>query len=149
MVDSGRKGSYISHIVKVNTLVTDLDALEAAAPHVGLRLIRDVDRYSWYFRRGTGLDGKCEHKLQLLDHMESDFEIGLVPREDHEYGWQLAYDPWGEPGRRLHAAAGKDLQNLKTALAVEVSTRYLAMDGYTVSKTVDANGVVTLTGVQL
>lgn len=151
----------MSHVASVKAYVTDLEILDKVAGDLGLELVRNVDTYAWFGRWvgdysggvaavSNGHDpktfGTCQHKLRRKDHQPGDYEIGLVPRLDGGPGWELLYDNWGSGGARIEQLAGKNLGALKNEISAAVSARILARKGYRVSRTVDANGVIKITG---
>jgi hypothetical protein len=147
----------MSHVSSVDCVVTNLEDLEAVATKLGLELRRGQTEWAWFGRDmgdstlAEGFDrkqfGKGQHALRLLDHKKGDYEIGLVPRRDGQFGWELLYDAWGTHGKKLEQAAGKGLVNLKNELAAEAATRVMARRGFRVTRTVRPDGKIELTGV--
>lgn len=141
----------MSHVASVECLVRDLDALAAAAERCGLIFIEGQTHHRWFGRWlndwhspraavSKGHDpstfGTCAHALKLANGLSTDYEIGVVAREDGD-GYHLVYDSYG-PGHKLEAAAGVDLVTLQNEVLAEVAQRSLAMGGYRVQRDTEA-----------
>lgn len=110
----------MSHVVAIEALITDLDALEAACAELGLELVRNQKSYKWYgtsvgdFPLPTGFTaadlGKCEHAIRVKG-TTGGYEIGVAKRRDGQPGYTLIYDFWG-PGKALQDRAGDKCSRL-------------------------------------
>jgi hypothetical protein len=103
----------VSHIARMQFRVNDLDALEACAAHVGMRLDRNRKNYRWYGRwvgdtplpEGVKLEdlGKCDCALVPLTG--NGYDIGLVWNEA-EQSYDLRWDFYVRGG--LERLVGED-----------------------------------------
>lgn len=132
----------MSHITDVKLRVRDLDVTEQVGDILGFRLNRGQTHHAWYEHfvgdsnrfgdRDPKTFGQCAHVLQLKDHKQGDYEIGLVAAPDGD-GYDLIYDAWG-PGRRLEAKAGSDLtkfrQEYSAAVAMKKAKAKLGPQGF-------------------
>lgn len=105
----------MSHVVGVDYVVDDLDALEKACRDVGCELRYGQRSYNWYGKWVNDYDaddaaynkigikpedyGKCEHAISVTGNKEA-YEVGLV-KNPNGPGWKLIYDFYGEHGRDL------------------------------------------------
>ncbi len=153
----------MSHVARpVDFVVSDLDALEAVLPAFGAELMRGQTTHRWYGRflndwnsgraaAQQGMDpktfGTCDHAIRLKGGTNQDYEVGLTARADGT-GYDVVFDTWG-PGRRLEAAMGQDLGQLRGAYRVEYATRKLRKRGLRVSQHVNSKGQVVVRGVKL
>lgn len=120
----------MSHITKIELLVTDLDALEEAAGLLGLELRRGQKTHRWYGRlmgdsplpKGMRPEaaGKCEHALRLKDGGSECYEIGVVRVADG-VGFALFVDTWQQ--RSLMEAVGEAGARLRQEYSVAVALR--------------------------
>ena len=115
-----------SHITRVNVVVKDLDALEAAGKICGLKLNRNQTTYKWFgqsvgdYPVPEGINvkdlGHCTHALSLAD--KSAYEIGVVEQADGTF--RLIWDFWNG-GYGLQAAVGTDAKLLIEAYTIEAA----------------------------
>ena len=115
-----------SHITRVNVVVKDLDALEAAGKICGLKLNRNQTTYKWFgqsvgdYPVPEGINvkdlGHCTHALSLAD--KSAYEIGVVEQADGTF--RLLFDFWCG-GYGLQAAVGTNAKLLTEAYTIEAA----------------------------
>lgn len=124
----------MSHIATVKCMITDLDALEAAAEALDAQVMRGQKTFRSY---QPGLH--CEHALRLKDNPQA-YEVGLTPRTDGQPGWNLAFDSWGN-GAALVQKLGPDLVNLQNGYLAVVAERQLQRGGYRVVREATPTGI--------
>ena len=112
----------MSHISKIEMVITDLSDLKKACTKLGFTFREDQNSYRWYGRLVTpdkhpvpeGLTeadlGKCDHAISVP---EAEYEIGVVKRNGK---YHLLLDYWDS---RLRNAVGDNGARLKQAYAVE------------------------------
>lgn len=118
----------MSHIVKVNVEIKNLQALKKAAEAIGLEFREGQQKYKWYGRsvgdyplpEGITVDmlGKCDHALSIPGNSGA-YEIGVVDQGNGSYG--LLWDFW-HGGFGLQALVGDGCSKLTeeyTACAAE------------------------------
>jgi hypothetical protein len=142
----------LSHVAVLQLRVRDLDALEAAAPAVGLKLNRGQKTWRWVgrwyrdyheadaaYKNGIRPEdyGKGDHALSLVD-CPGAFEVGLVPAPDGD-GYLLG---WDFVDGRLLEAIGRHGERLQAAYGREVLRKRAAQIGAVLSEEVDAEGNV-------
>lgn len=115
----------MSHNVKVNIRLRDLDAAAAAITRLGGELKLGQKTHRYY----AGQRQKCDHAIALPG---SEYEIGLTQTSD---GFQPAFDNFGASGRALEAAFGINLSKLNDEYAAEVAMRQLARQGFRTTRT--------------
>jgi hypothetical protein len=74
----------MSHITKINLIVKDLDAMDAAAKRLGLELVRNQKTFKGF------TTGRCDHALRVAG-VPGTYEIGLAKRADGK-GYELKWD---------------------------------------------------------
>lgn len=97
----------MSHVVEIETKITDLDALDKACLELGFNLKKDQHTYKWYGRwvgdspmpQGmTKADlGKCDHAIAIKG---CQYEVGVRRQGDGSY--TLVYDYWNSGGLDKH-----------------------------------------------
>lgn len=152
----------MSHVVTVETIVTDLECLEKACADVGLVLRRGKKTFKWYGRwvrdyhasdaaYKAGIDpktyGKCEHAIEVPDNANA-YGVGLVP-VDGGKGWRLVWDFYAgglglceklsndkngqDAGKLLHAYATRVVQKTVARNPKHrITSRHKLPDGTTV-----------------
>lgn len=121
----------MSHVVKVDLVIRDLEALEEACDALGVRLERDETTFQSYFDRAP-----CDHRIVLPDAEDGSHEIGLIAREDGAEGWELHLDPWTDAGGGfgpLEERVGKECIRLRRAYAERAAVRKMEALGWVVS----------------
>ena len=147
----------MSHITKIDIVIRDLEALEAACQELGAELVRGVETYAWFGRNVGGnlpegftteMLGKCTHVIRVPG---VEYEVGVVRMADGTF--TLLYDFWG-PGAGLQKAfcirtfhpskenggidlVGKlstGLEKLKQVYGIHVASRAAKAKGYTVQR---------------
>lgn len=130
----------MSHAVKIDLRIQDLDALAEACAGLGLELV--VDKRT--FRRFGGT-GRCAHCITLPGKAGA-YEIGVVSRGGRGPGYELQLDPWkgGAAGgfRALEERVGPGCVRLKRAYAERAAVRRMASLGYVVAQRRSATGAV-------
>ncbi len=132
----------MSHVSRIQIVITDLASLGKAAAQIGMELVEGQKTYKWYgtwvndysaedaaYRHGIDPKdyGKCEHALRVKGNSDA-YEIGLVKNPDGA-GWVLVHDNWAG-GKGLEAVAGKDAGNLRREYALHVSAKEMARRGF-------------------
>lgn len=105
----------MSHVVKIDVEIKDLDALEVAAGRLGLCLNRGQDHYRWYgysvgdYPLPVGVTpGCCDHAISIPGN-SSAYEIGVCAQSDG--GFVLAFDFWAG-GRGMCDRVGSRAEKL-------------------------------------
>ena len=141
----------MSHVIKIRTVLKDIDAVEATCQELGLTFKRNQKTYAWWGRSVgdyplpagfTVADlGKCEHAIGVPG---TSWEIGVVKLKDGT-GYTLLFDFFGSQGRPLlEAIGGKEAQKFTQLYGVNVVTRQQRALGRCVVRQVQPNGVVRL-----
>lgn len=135
----------MSHVVTIDVLVTDLDALQAAAEQLGMELVKQ-STYKWYSRfmgdyplpEGFSSSdlGKCEYAMRVKNAGPETYEVGVVKRRDGQPGFTLLYDFW-QGGGGLVAKIGENAVNIKREYALAVAAKEMRRQGFRVSRQVD------------
>ncbi len=148
----------MSHIVEQPCTITSLDALAAVCSRLGLEFRWNKTELAWWGHfvgdsagiphRDPSTYGTCLHAIGRMGKTPQsgscgEWEIGVVRRADGN-GYTLVYDQYGTPGRNLEAAAGQNLTKLIDEYNIEVSTRQLRRQGYTVNRRTLPNGQTRL-----
>lgn len=120
----------MSHVVKIEVLIKDLNALEKAGTQlmyngIGCKFIKDKKEYNWWGRHvgdyplpeGMTVEemGKCDHVIKVPG---AEWEIGVVKEKD-EKGYKLIYDFYGEKGKAIERVCGPQLGKLKQRYTIE------------------------------
>lgn len=121
----------MSHVSAIDVDIQDLDALGAAAEHLGLELVLDQETYRWY---GTHVGdwplpagftkadmGRCQHAIRIPGNSRA-YEVGVVRRRDGRPGFQLIYD-WFGGGNGLEKVIGKMALKLRHEYNATVAVR--------------------------
>ena len=140
----------MSHVVKCDFLISDLESLDLAAKRLGGRLVRGKKTYSWFGRhvgdyslpagRTKEQMGTCEHEL-VFDGCG--YSVGVIKRADGKPGYDLEYDFYGG-GDGLMQRIGESAGLLKQAYAVIRAKRALAAKGLVVKEKKLPNGQIRL-----
>ena len=95
----------MSHVAKIDVVIKDLEALQAACEALGLEFVQGQKTFKWYGRwvndysaedaaYHSGIKpedyGKCEHAIRIPGN-SSAYEIGVVRNPNGE-GYSLVYD---------------------------------------------------------
>lgn len=125
-----------SHVVKVKTVINDLDALARACRAIGLEFRQGQQHYRWYGRsvgdyplpEGITSDmlGHCDHAIAVPGNNQA-YEIGVVKMPDGTFS--LLWDFWNG-GYGLEAAVGKDCGRLTGAYNLEVAATAAIAQGW-------------------
>lgn len=154
----------MSHVADLDLIITDLDALEAAAESAGYELVRGATTYKWFGRflndwsdssraaalRGipSELFGKCSHKLRRKGVPDgSEYEIGLTEVPGRP-GLTPIYDSYGGGKRIEEAFGGVGMPKLKQNYAAHVSAKQLRRQGYRAVITEQADGRLRVRGTK-
>ena len=108
----------MSHISKIELIISDLPSLKAACSRMGLDFRENQKTYRWYGKwiskepipQGL-IPGHCDHAIH--SHNAS-YEVGVIRKDD---SYSLHADMW--PGGGLEPVIGKDAGLLKQAYGVE------------------------------
>lgn len=133
----------MSHVVNLELLILDLEALGVAAKACGLELIRNQKHYKWWghsvgdYPIPTGFTaeelGTCEHALSVVGNDQA-YEIGVVKRRDGKPGYQLLYDYFSGGKGLVEKIGGNEAPKLKQRYQVEIFRREMAKKGMRVSE---------------
>lgn len=126
----------MSHVVKLQIEVKDLDALDAAAQQLGCELVRDAGTHLYY----AGSRAECSHAIRVKDNALA-YEIGLIQGENG--CWELQADFY-MGGNGLAAAVGHNAKKLKQEYALQVAIRHAQRRGLRVQRSVREDGYVVL-----
>lgn len=138
----------MSHVVKVDIQIKDLDALRRAAESLGLQFREGQKTYRWYghymgdYAMPQGVTkeqlGKCDHAIGVPGNSQA-YEVGVMGNADGTYS--LMWDFW-QGGYGLQALVGKDCGNLIERYGIEVARSAAEAQGWYVENT--AAGGLTL-----
>jgi hypothetical protein len=142
----------MSHIVKLDIEINDLEALKAAAESLGLEFREGQKRYRWYgqsvgdYPLPEGVSeadlGHCDHALSIPGNKGS-YEVGVVAKKDGS-GYHLLWDFWNG-GFGLQEKIGADAGKLKQAYTGEVVLKAARAKGFKLAtSTTTADGKVQL-----
>ena len=145
----------MSHVVKVELVITDLDALEKACSALGLTYDKTENTWRWY---GTWVndyskgDAAYVHGITPDRYGKADagivrvpgcgWDIGVYKVPGKENTWCLIYDFYAG-GHGIEKALGKALPDLNKAYGAEVFKKQMKAKGLQVAKDVrtrTANG---------
>lgn len=147
----------MSHIEKVDVVITDLNALKAACTRLGAEFLENKKEYNWFGRsvgdyalpQGFTADdlGKCDHAIKVPGVT---YEVGVVPLKTGK-GYTLLYDFWGTNGRhdgqKLKQKFGAGLTKLVDAYSIEALKAKARAKGYmSTEKTVNGKTHLVVTG---
>jgi hypothetical protein len=143
----------MSHVVSIQTLITDLDALRQAVAELGCTWHQGVKEYRWWGRSAGDYPipagfkaedlGKCEHMIAVPG---AEFQIGVVRRRDGKPGWTLLYDFYGRRGQPIHDHLGEGLKKLSQRYTVCKTERELRKLGANTHRLTLASGKVAVVG---
>lgn len=144
----------MSHVAKIQCLVSDLDALEDVAKSLGMELVRNVKTYKWYghwvgdhpLPEGyTAKElGHCEHVLRIPGDSTS-YEVGVVRSKKDPSKYELLWDFWNNGGN-LKKHIGEDGYKLVQGYPVEVARKHLRARGRRVIEERTPDGKIVLRG---
>lgn len=149
----------MSHLVSIDMEnVTDLDALEKAAPEFGMELVRDVHTYRWWghsvgdYPLPKGFKesdlGKCDHVLRVKGNSGA-YEIGITKAKNGQPGYQLLYDFYGSAGRAVQNCVGSDSSNLKRFYSKEYGINHWKKKGFRVTTKTREDGTIVGEAVRM
>lgn len=150
----------MSHVVTVEIIIIDLDALADAARSCGLELVAGQETYRWYGESvgdytaadavqhaGIAPDGRCAHALRIPGDAKA-YEVGVVAVPGRK-GYRLAWDHWnrgyGLSDRISRHPDGKDMELLTQAYALAAIRRAAARNRQHVVERTMADGSVRMT----
>lgn len=117
----------MSHIATIELEVSDLESLDRACNHMGLKLNRGQTSFKWFYG-----DETCDHAIAIPG---ADYEIGIISKNGIS---ELQTDFWD---LRLESAIGKNGGLLKQRYAVEQTKREAIRKGYRVIEKQTENGI--------
>jgi hypothetical protein len=135
----------MSHVVGIETEISDLAALRSACERLGFDLREGQKSYRWYGRfmgdypMPEGMSqsdlGKCDHAIRVPG---ADYEVGV--RQQPNGSYRLAYDFW-QQGGLLGPLGGQKAEKLVQAYGAEKVKREVKRKGFRVKReVVMANG---------
>ena len=137
----------MSHITKIETVVTNLDAVKAMCKRMGWEFCEGQKTYKWYGRfvgdtkLPDGLKisdlGKCSHAIKIPGAI---YEVGLREQEAGKY--IFAFDYWGPGG--LQAAVGQGGEKLRQLYSLEISKITAQKQGHMCQELPQENGDIKL-----
>jgi hypothetical protein len=149
----------MSHVAKIDLVISDLDCLEKACAECGLILNRGQTNYRWYgswqndysaedaaYKHGIKPEdyGKCSHAISVPGN-SSAYEVGVVKNPDGE-GWVLIWDFYsGGHGLQQLLGGPKDANKLLTSYSKEVILAKADEMGFTYDWEKDENGEIEIT----
>ena len=126
----------MSHITKIDTVITDLEALKAGCSRNGWTFVEGQKTYEWFntfvgdvsLPKGLKVEdlGKCDHAIRVPGCR---YEVGVVKRQDGS-GYELRWDYF--EGKLQTALGGQKAGRLIQAYAVEAAKRKAAAAGHRV-----------------
>lgn len=144
----------MSHVVKIQIKVFDLDALAVAAAALGCELVTGQKHYKWYGKSvgDTALPdgftvadlGKCDHVIRVKDAHSGTYEVGVVRNRNGEPGYTLLWDSW-HGGYGLEEKVGKDATRLRQEYAAQVAEKQARRMGKRVRRSAREDGLIVLT----
>lgn len=120
----------MSHISTIELQVTDVDALEAACPILGLLFHRN----QLQFRNFGGNLTDCQHAISVKGNAEA-YELGVVKNPNGTFRFE--FDSWNG-GRGLMAVVGENCGKLAQEYAAQVAIKQARKQGLKVQRSVDA-----------
>jgi hypothetical protein len=148
----------VSHVVAhPDVCFTDFDALRSACEESGLEFREGQKTWkywgSWandYHAKDAaykhGIDpkdyGKGVHAIAVKGDKDA-YEIGLV-KSPLGTGWMPVYDFFGSHGKKIQAAAGKQLEKLKGKYAEHAIRNQAQRQGHAVRRVVTPQGQVQM-----
>lgn len=127
----------MSHVVKVELHITDLDALAKAAEMLGLEFKEGQKTFAWFgqhvgdYPLPEGFKasdmGKCDHALTVKNNDRA-YGVGVCARRDGKPGYCVLFDFWAG-GNGLVNHIGPEAKKLKQAYAVQVARKALLKAG--------------------
>jgi len=152
----------MSHVSTTLVALDDLDALEAAAEELGLKLVRNQKTYKWYgswvddyhapdaaYQHGVRPEdyGKCEHAIVDPNNPRA-YEIGLVKIPDGytesvtladgrtvsvaRKGWWPVMDFWAGGGGMVSKVGGNRMNSLMQGYSKHKLRAQAKLRGYVV-----------------
>jgi hypothetical protein len=141
----------MSHVVKMECEINDLDCLDVAAKQLGLELARGQKNFKWYGRfmndspvaEGfTPEDyGHCDHAIKIPGNSAA-YEVGVTKNKTGK-GFRLLWDSWSG-GYGLQAKVGQNGNRLIQEYKVQVAMKDRRKQGYRVTRIEKENGRVVL-----
>jgi hypothetical protein len=145
----------MSHIVDIKIKIQSLSALDRACNQLGLELVLGQTEYKWFGRSMAddplpeGLSatdlGRCTHAIRLNQNHPASmhaYEVGVLRQAEGSY--RLLWDFWGKSGKALQDSIGVDGMLLRNEYAAQVAIEQAEMQGFVVSRSVDADGNILL-----
>ena len=149
----------MSHVVKIKTVLKDLEAVKSVCKELGLVWKENQKHYAWWgvsvgdYKLPDGFTkedlGKCDHAIGIPG---TDWEVGVVKLRDGQEGYTLIFDFFGSRGQPiLQALGGEQAGKFCQLYGVTVATREAQRRGLRVVRNVQPTGVIRLqiTGRQL
>jgi hypothetical protein len=155
----------MSHVERVNVVITDLKALEAACKRLGVEFAEGKKTYNWFetsvgdYKLPDGFAasdlGKCAHAIKVPGVT---YEVGVVPARNPDgtpaKGFTLLYDFWGVGGKRrqggvhdgqqLKKKFGEGLTKLVDAYSLEALKAKARAQGHITREVVRPDGKINL-----
>lgn len=135
----------MSHVVTVDVIIQDLDALAAAAEQLGMEMVK-TNQFRWFGRHMGDFPlpegfkkedmGKCEYALRVKGAGPEVYEVGIARRRDGKPGFVPLQDFW-QGGYGLEEKIGTEGVNLKREYALAVAAKEMRRQGFRVSRQVD------------
>jgi len=126
----------MSHIVRIETKITDLSALRSAVKAMGFEWLQDEKRYVWYGQwvgdtpmpKDMQVEnlGKCEHAIRVPG---AKYTVGVVRSGA---GYELRYDYWSSGG--LEPVLGRAAGPLVQSYAIQKTLQEARIGGRVVLK---------------
>lgn len=141
----------MSHILKEDWALHNLDALWLACAALGLQAHKNQKHHRWYgaflndstpnmTRQEIQDFGKCEHAISVPD---SSYDIGVYKNKDKE-GYYLAFDHYGT-GHAIENKLGMNLEKLKQEYTKQLMKLQAKKHGHQFKSVALPNGKVAVT----
>lgn len=140
----------MSHVVAIETIMRDLDAIKATCKELGLVFKQGQNTFQWWgqsvgdYPIPAGMKaaelGQCDHAIGVPG---TSWEIGLVRQANG--GFKLAFDFFGSQGAPIvKALGGKDARKFLQAYGVNMATLQAKRLGYNAQRVMGKNGAINV-----
>lgn len=144
----------MSHTVKQQVKILNLDALAEAAKDCGMQLVLGKTKYKWYGRfmqdypLPSGIAekdlGKCNHCIEIPNDNQS-YSVGVVKEKNSEE-YSLLFDFWSGGGA-LMSHIGPDANKLTQAYKKHVAYQFVP-EGFSIEENLQSDGTIEVSYVK-
>jgi hypothetical protein len=124
----------MSHLTKIETKISDIDALRKACHEAGFTFSEEKAFY-WY--RGTN---PCDYRIDVPG---VNYQIGVIQTQEGDYA--LLYDNWNPVQRKYTQELPTAANKVRQLYVVHVATKQAQKRGMRVQRKVEKDGTITLT----